>query len=155
MPLSITSSVHKERDRGSTNTAVCALTLSAPPGFFTHEHAPRHLRYVEIRFEFVAKIVAALLVPRLNLLLLAIAACLLRLRGPRLGRCLLVFALKSNYLSCASVINATCYVTSKAPSAFDSNLMAGTTLDATAVAVPGGRNRLNTPESGGDTPAWA
>jgi hypothetical protein len=79
MPLRITSSVHKERDRGSTNTAVCALTLSAPPGFFTHEHAPRHLRYVEIRFEFVAKIVAAQLVPRLNLRLLAIAACLLRL----------------------------------------------------------------------------
>ena len=98
-------------------------------------------------------IVAALLLPPLNLLLLAIAASLLLPRWPRMGRGLLVFTLASGYLLCSSAITGSLLRHLERPlsAAFEPTHTAVEPRDASAIVVLGGGSYFNAPEYGGDT----
>ncbi len=98
-------------------------------------------------------IVAALLLPPLNLLLLAIAAFSLMPRWPRLGRALLAVALASGYLLCSSVISGGLlrHLEGLPQVALESATLAETSRDASAIVVLGAGSYFNAPEYGRDT----
>ncbi len=87
----------------------------------------------------MTKLIAALLLPPLILLLLALTALLLRPRWPRLSANLLLPTLASGYVLCSSMATGNLLrLLERAPPVFDPTDESAISRDATAIAVLGG-----------------
>ncbi|MGD2140084.1 MAG: YdcF family protein [Burkholderiales bacterium] len=100
----------------------------------------------------MTRLIADVLLPPLNLLLLASVAALTMRRWPRLGRSLLIAALVGGYLLSTPAITAGClrYLERSVPGSSMASLKARAPLPAAIVALGGG-TYFNAPEYGGNT----
>lgn len=101
----------------------------------------------------MTKLLAAMLMPPLNVLLLAVLGAVLQIKWPRIGRAVLVLSLVCAYALSTPVITGACLRYLETGAAPGNAQMASIVTEqrAAAIVVLGGGSYFDAPEYGGDT----